>query len=597
MSATETAETYDASEALAAPTLCHAFQITARERGDAVALRYADDSVSITWTEYAARVRRLAEGFASLGVERGGAVALLLANRPEVNLADTAAIHLGAAAFSIYFTNPAEDIVPLLANSGAKVVVTETQYLDRVLKTRELHPDLEHIVVIDGPGGDLAFSELEERTVEGFDFEAGWADLEPESVVTLVYTSGTTGPPKGVQHTHLSLLHGLRGLEEHDHVTPGGAVVSYLPMAHIAERWISHYASMVWGHTITSCPDPKQLAGALGSARPTRWFGVPRIFEKIGAAVEGIAAKDPALREALDAGLARVRAEQEAGTSDAHATEDGLTEEQRATLQGVRAKLGLDRLEWTCVAAAPSSVQTHELFHAFGVPLLQIWGMSECVFTTITPPREIKLGSIGRSVPGVEVKLADDGEILVKGPNLMVGYRNQPDKTAETFTEDGWLLSGDIAREKDGFYELYDRKKELIINSSGKNMSPQHIEMTIKEESGLIGQVVAIGDAKLYVTALVSLDPEATAAAGLGDDPETLSKDPEVQRQIAEAIERANARMPRVEQIKTHTILPVAWVPGSDEVTPTMKLKRRNITTKYAAEIDAMYASAERRTA
>jgi long-subunit acyl-CoA synthetase (AMP-forming) len=594
------ATAYDASAALAASTLCEAFQLTVAGRGDAAALRLPDDSFSMTWTEYGEKVRELAEGCASLGVERGGAVALLMSNRPEVNLADTAAIHLGAAAFSIYQTNPAKANIPLINNSGAKVLVTEPQFLEVALKTRELAPTLETIVVVDevAGGADLTFAELAERKLEGFDFDACWRALEPEDVVTLVYTSGTTGEPKGVQHTHLSLLHGLRGLEEFDHVTPGGRLVSFLPMAHIAERWISHYASMVWGHTITACPDPKQLAAALGSTRPTRLFGVPRVFEKLAAAVEGMAAADPdgPLADALNAGLARVRAEQAAGTTDAKNPDDGLTEAQRATLAGVRAKLGLDCLEWTCVAAAPSTNAMHETYHAIGIPMLQIWGMSECVFSCITPIDRIKIGTVGRQVPGVEVKLADDGEILVRGKNLMSGYRGEPEKTKEAIDEDGWLWSGDVAVQEGDFYRIVDRKKELIINSAGKNMSPQKIEMAIKETCSLIGQVAAIGDGKLYVTALVSLDEEAAAAYaekhGLEPDVAKLCQDPGICEQVAAAIATANESLARVEQIKTHTILPTAWQPGGDEITPTMKLKRRIITEKYEAEIDAMYASA-----
>lgn len=591
--------TYDASAALAASTLCEAFQITAAARGDAVALRLPDDSVSITWTEYAQQVRALAEGLASLGVERGGAVALLMANRPEVNLADTAAIHLGAAAFSIYATNPAKANIPLITNSGAKVLVTEPGFLEVALKTRELAPTLETIVVIDEQRGaaDLTFAELAERKVEGFDFDAGWKALEPEDVVTLVYTSGTTGEPKGVQHTHLSLLYGLRGLEESDHVTPAGRLVSFLPMAHIAERWISHYASMVWGHTITSCPDPKQLAAALVSTRPTRMFGVPRVFEKLAAAVEGMAAADPdgPLADALNAGLARIRAQQAAGTTDIHDTDDGLTDAQRATLAAVRAKLGLDCLEWACVAAAPSTIQMHELYHAIGIPMLQIWGMSECVFSTITPPTRVKLGTVGRQVPGVEVKLAEDGEILVRGQNLMSGYRGEPEKTKEAIDEDGWLYSGDVAVEEDGFYRIVDRKKELIVNSGGKNIAPQKIEMAVKGHCSLIAQCAAIGDGKLYVTALIALDEEALAAYaekhGLEPDLAALAQHPDITAQVDAAVAAANEELARVEQIKTHTILPVAWTPGGDEVTPTMKLKRRNINEKYAPQIDAMYGA------
>ena len=592
------AASYDPSAALAASTFCEAFQITANARHDAVALRLHDDSFVLTWTEYAARVERLAGGLASLGVKRGGAVALLMTNRPEVNLADTAAIHLGAAAFSVYATNPPRANVALFRNSGARVLITEPAFLEVALATRELVPTLDHIVVVDGgPGqGDLSFAELGERRSEGFDFSAIWPTIEATDVVTLVYTSGTTGEPKGVQHTHGSLLYGLRGLEAFDHVTPAGRVVSFLPMAHIAERWISHYASLVFGHTITCCPDPGQLGAALVSARPTRMFGVPRVFEKLAGAVEGMVAADPAgpFADAMSAGLARVRAQQAVGTTDGKATTDGLTETQRATLAGVRVKLGLDCLEWTCVAAAPSTLQMHETYHALGIPMLQLWGMSECAFSTCTPVRRIKLGTVGRHVPGVEVRLAEDGEILVRGANLMCGYRDEPEKTREAIDADGWLHSGDIAVQEGDFLRLIDRKKELIINSSGKNMSPQKIEMAVKEHCSLIGQVMAVGDSRRYVTALITLDEDATAAyaaqRGLTSaQVSAICQEPGVRALIDAAVAAANEGLSRVEQIKTYTVVPVTWQPGGDELTATMKLKRRVISAKYAAEIEAMY--------
>ncbi|MEA2168552.1 MAG: long-chain acyl-CoA synthetase, partial [Solirubrobacteraceae bacterium] len=565
MGTTEGTDLTDAAaEALAAPSLCAAFQITAAARGDAPALRLPDDSVNISWAEYAKRVRALAEGFAALGVQDGGAVALLLANRPEANLCDTAAIHIGAASFSIYFTNPAEEIVPLLKNSGARVVVTETAYLDRILETRELYPEIDTIICVDGDGGDMRLEDVEGLTAEDFDFTARWQSLGRDHVVTLVYTSGTTGEPKGVQHTHHTLMYGLDGLQKFDPVTPNGAVVSYLPMAHIAERWISHYASMVFGHTITSCPDRTQLNAALTTARPTRLFGVPRVFEKIADGIAKMAAADPEgpLATGLAAGLARVRAQQESGGTDGHdPQDDGLSDEQKAALAAVREKLGLDRLEWTCVAAAPSAVATHEAFHAAGIPLLQIWGMSECIYTTCTPVRDIRLGTVGKAVPGVEVKLAEDGEILVKGPNVMVGYRNEPEKTAEAVDADGWLHSGDVARaDAEGHLTIFDRKKELIINSSGKNMSPQKIEIVIKQANPLIGQVAAIGDGRPYVTALITLDPEGLAERGL--DPAAAAEDEELCARVATAVETANEKLARVEQIKYHTLLGVTWPPG-----------------------------------
>jgi long-subunit acyl-CoA synthetase (AMP-forming) len=582
-----------ATAALQQPSLCAAFQLTAALNGDRPALRTPDGSVDISWAQYAARVRAIAAGLASLGVGDGDTVALLLTDRPEFHLVDTAAIHLGAAPFSVYNTNPADQIVPLLANSEARVLVTEPAFLERAREARELHPALTHLVVVDGDGSDhLTFAQLEAAGDPGFDFESAWRAVGEDHVVTIVYTSGTTGAPKGVQHTHGGVLFGEGCMHRLAPVSPDGRVVAYLPMAHIAERFISHYAAMVFGYTIICCPDPKQFPAALAGARPTRLFGVPRIYEKLRAAVLGMIDADPQgpLAVAVEAGLERVRAEQ-SGVEP-----PPLGEEHERTLAGLRDKLGLSELEWVGVAAAPTPYAVLEFFHAIGVPVAELWGMSETLLTTSNPLDRIKLGTVGRALPGVEIKLADDGEILVRGPNVTTGYRNDPAKTRESMDEDGWLYSGDIATsDGDGYLTIVDRKKELIINSAGKNMSPAHIEGVIKEESPLIGQVVAIGDGRPYVTALIVLDDEAAARAAAAHDlPADVAKLVEheyVHETLTAAVERGNERLARVAQIKHFRVLPTTWSPGGDELTPTMKLKRKPIAQKYAAEIDALYAA------
>jgi long-subunit acyl-CoA synthetase (AMP-forming) len=567
-------------DALAQPTLCAAFEMTAEAHADETAIRLLDDSVSWTWTEYRDKVRAAAAGLAARGLGRGDAIGLLLTNRPEVYVADAAAMHLGTIAFSVYHTNPPEQIVPLLENSGARVLITEPHFLDVARGTRELMPGLE-LIVIDGDGSDHeTFESLCAREAPaGWDFEAAWRDLGPDDLVTIVYTSGTTGSPKGVQHNHGGLLYGLKCMYDFRPVSPGGRVVSYLPMAHIAERFLSHYCSLVYGLEITCCPDPKQLGPTLAAVHPTRLMGVPRIYEKLATAVRTIADSDPEgpLAKALEAG----------GATDA---------EQEAVLAGVRAKLGLDQCEWTTVAAAPTPIEVLELFHAIGVDLLEFWGMSECMFSTCNPPGKAKLGTVGVPVPGVQIKLADDGELLVRGKNVMVDYRRDPEQTAQTIDADGWMHSGDIAQaDEDGYLRIVDRKKELIINSAGKNMAPSKIETVVKATCSLIAQVVAIGDRRPYVTALVVLDPEACAAfaaeQGIAPDVATVAGDERARALVADAVARGNERLARVEQVKAHAILPHGWEPGGDELTPTMKLKRRPISEKYAAEIDALYSS------
>jgi long-subunit acyl-CoA synthetase (AMP-forming) len=576
--------------ALAQPTFCAAFQMTAAAYGDRPALSTADGSLTVSWTQYAARVRALAGGLTALGVGSGDTVGLMLTNRPEFHVVDTAAIHIGATPFSIYNTNPPEQIVPLLVNSGARVVVTEPVFLDRIVAAQRLHPALEHIVVVGGPAdgpGQMTFEALEALEAPDLDFERAWQSLTPDSVVTLVYTSGTTGEPKGVQHTHRSLLSGMRTLHTWTNVSPEGRVVSFLPMAHIAERFISHYSAMVFGLAATSVADPKQLPATIVATRPTRLFGVPRIYEKLHAGVRSMIAQDHdgPLATALDAGLARVRAEQ-AGEQvpDADPAHEPV-------LAAVREKLGLDQLEWCGVAAAPSPRPVLEFFPAIGVNLMEFWGMSECILSTCNPVGAVKIGTIGPAAPGVEIDLADDGEILVRGPNVMCGYRGEPAKTAEAIDAAGWLHTGDIAvRDDDGYLTIVDRKKELIINSAGKNMAPTKIEMAVKAGSSLIAQVVAIGDGLPYVTGLVVLDPEAAERHGAWDgDFEAFTSHADVVADIDAAVAAGNEKLARVEQLKTFTIIGQPWAPGGDELTPTLKLRRKPITEKYAAQIDAMY--------
>jgi long-chain acyl-CoA synthetase len=580
-----------AGRALEQTTLCAAFQLTAEANADRPALRTPDGSVELTWAQYADRVRSISAGLAALDVGDGDAVAILLTNRPEFHLVDTAVMHLGAAPFSVYHTNPAVQIVPLLQNSGARVLVTETAFLERARQTRHLHPPLEHLVVVDGDGSDhLTLDDVEVRGHPAFDFEGAWRAVGPDHVATLVYTSGTTGAPKGVQHTHRGLLFGLNCLERLAPVSPEGRVVSYLPMAHVAERYISHYSSMAFGYTITACADPKAFAAALAGTRPTRLFGVPRIYEKLRAAVLDVIEADPhgPLAAAVEAGLARVRAEQAGGDPPL------VADEHEQTLAALREKLGLDQAEWIGVAAAPTPYAVLEFFHAIGVLVAELWGMSECLLSTSNPLGRIKLGTVGVAIPGVDVRLAEDGEILVRGPNVTTGYRNDPERTAEAIDADGWLYSGDVAAaDEDGYLRIVDRKKELIINSAGKNMSPTHIEGIVKEESPLIGQVVAIGDARQYVTALIVLDEEAIGRAiarnGLPSDLAELVEHPFIQDALEGAVQCANARLARVEQIKAYRVLPALWAPGGDELTPTMKLRRKVISQKYAAEIDGLY--------
>ncbi len=589
--------------ALDAATMCEAFQLTAAERPDQVALRTIGDGISITFGEYAERVRRLAGGLHALGVRPGDTVACVLTNRPEFHLFDTAAMHLGASPFSIYNTSSAEQIAYLLSDAGNRVLIVEAAFLDRVRDAIERTRSVEHLIVLDGaPDDAITLEELEAAEPgDEFDFDATWRAVEPEDILTLIYTSGTTGPPKGVQLTHANELAQCRGIDAVGHPRPRGSIVSFLPHAHIADRGLSHYGQMAWGHTVTCCPEVTQVFAHVADCHPTFWGGVPRVWEKLKAALEAGIEADPDeqrrafTREAIDLGLRRVRAEQ-AGEPVPQALSEACERAEREVYSKIRAKLGLERCEWFVIGAAPCPLEVLEFFAAIGIPICEVWGMSELTsVATLVPPERLKLGTVGPPIPGVELRLDDDGEILVRGPTVMAGYRNKPEMTAETIDAEGWLRSGDIGElDEDGYLKIVDRKKELIINAAGKNMSPANIEQQLKASSSLIGQAVAVGDRRPYNVALIVLDPDACAALaprhGLSDASlEAMSHEPVVLAEVAAGVERANSHLSRIEQIKRFTVLPCDWPPAGDELTPTMKLKRKPIVAKYAAEIDALY--------
>jgi long-subunit acyl-CoA synthetase (AMP-forming) len=590
--------------ALDARTACEAFQTTAAANPDRVALRTKDDEFSCTWGEYAERVKVLAAGLAALGVKRGETVALMLSNRPEFHFADSAVMHLGATPFSIYNTYSPEQIEYLVGDAANRVVITEQAFVERLLEVQRADNALEHVVVVDGeaPEGALALDEVAARGDEGFDFDASWRAVEPEDTLTLIYTSGTTGPPKGVQISHNNICETVRSYDAIIGFPDGGRVVSYLPMAHIAERNVSHYLGMMCGFEVTCCPDARQVAKYLPEVNPTWFFAVPRIWEKLKAGLEAMLGGLPegeqkdAMTGALEVGMQRVKLIQ-AGEEVPEELERKWQQLDEQVLSNVRKMLGLNDLEACNVGAAPTPPEVIEFFHALGVPLAELWGMSETTGAgTCNPPEKIKIGTVGPPTPGIEIKLGDDGEVLIRGPVVMAGYRNQPEKTKETFTDDGFLMTGDIGQfDDDGYLKIVDRKKELIINAAGKNMSPANIESKLKAAGPLIGQAIAIGDRRSYNTALVTLDPDALPAVatqhGLEGAPlEQLAEDERIVAAVQAEIDRANEQLARVEQIKKFKIVPTEWQPGGEELTPTMKLKRKPIHQRYEQEIEALYS-------
>jgi long-subunit acyl-CoA synthetase (AMP-forming) len=590
-------------DAVGAATIAEAFRITAANRADEVAIRTKGDEVAWTWGELHERVDALAAGLSGLGVGPGETVALLLGNRPEFHLSDLAVMTTGATPFSIYMQYTPEQIRFVVSDAGARTIITEQKFLPGVLEARKELPDLEHVIVVDGdaPDGVMSLEEVVAAPDPDFDVDAAVARIGPQDLLTIIYTSGTTGPPKGVQLSHRNLLAAVEQAEQLIDFPRDGRVISWLPSAHVAERNAHHYLPVVYGLQITCCDNPREILAYLPEVRPAWFFAVPRIWEKLKAGLEAMVAGQPeeqrehtqaALRDALE----KVRLEQSGQEVPADLAAR-VEEADREIFAGLRAMLGLDQVKAIHVGAAPTPVEVLEFFHAIGLPLAELWGMSEtCGAGAANPPERIKIGTVGPPAPGVEMKLAEDGELLIRSEVVMLGYRNQPEKTAEAMTEDGFLRTGDIGQfDEDGYLRIVDRKKEIIINAAGKNMSPANIEAALKASSPLIGQVACIGDGRSYNTALIVLDsdfaPAWAAQHGIEDASlEALAHDERMRAAVQEGVDAANAKLARVEQIKKFFIVEGDWLPGGDELTPTMKLKRKPIDAKYADAIEAMYA-------
>ncbi|MFI6865647.1 fatty acid--CoA ligase FadD11 [Nocardia sp. NPDC050406] len=581
-------------------TSCAAFQRVAAIDPEAVAVRSVGGTQELTWREYGAQVRAVAGGLAALGVGRGDTVALMMANRVEFYPLEVGAQHTGATAFSVYNTLSAEQLRYVFANAGNRVVICEEQYVERV---RASGVAIETIVCVDGaPEGTIGVEELCGRARPDFDFEATWRAIGPEDIVTLCYTSGTTGNPKGVEITHASLAFECQAYASVMPIEFGDRITSYLPTAHMADRVTALYLQEFCGTQITVVPDRTQLPAALADVHPTIWGAVPRVWEKLKAAVEFSVANesDQARKAALTWALevaGRKAAAQLAGTSldDAQAAEWAKADE--LVLSKLRAKLGLDQLKWALSGAAPVPPETLGFFYGLGIPISEVWGMSEltCI-ASVSPPEQARLGTVGKLLPGLEGMVAEDGEFLVRGPLVMKRYRDEPEKTADALDDKGWLHTGDIITvDAQGYLRVVDRKKELIINAAGKNMSPANIENTIKAATPLVGAMAVIGDNRPYNTALIVLDAESAgpyaAQRGMADaSAAALAADAGVIADIARGVAAGNAKLSRVEQVKRFLILPTFWEPGGDEITLTMKLRRKPIAEKYADQIERLYS-------
>lgn len=591
--------------AVAGDTAPRAFLRLAEAHADQPALHRLvgdDEWETHTFGQVRDRAARAAAGLLALGVQPGERVLLMMRNRPDFHWFDLAAQLVRATPVSIYNSSSPEEIQYLAEHAEARVAIVEDGgFLERILKVRGELPNLQHLYVLEPPEGDLPDGVAPTEALldhDPADVQALADATEPADLATLIYTSGTTGPPKGVMISQYNVVYTVEMLKRcitfEDYL--GKRVVSYLPMAHIAERMVSHYQAIILGYDVYCCPDPTQLTMYLGKVHPQLMFGVPRVYEKVYAGVNAALAADPERKQKFDEAVA-------AALEIKQAERDGtITQEQRETWEfldavafsQVRALVGIDAVEAAITGAAPIPAKILEWFNAVGVPLSEIYGMSESSGPMTWSPNANRPGYVGQAVPGCEIKIAEDGEVCCRGGNVFQGYLKQPDKTAETLI-DGWLHSGDIGvMDDDGYVKIVDRKKELIITSGGKNISPANLEAALKMIP-LVGQACAIGDNRKFISALLALDPEVAPvwAAANGKEGMSLAElaaDDDVRAEIQRGVDEINEQFAQVEQIKRFVLLGEEWLPDSDVLTPTSKLKRRGIHARYADEIESLYA-------
>ncbi|SFO59037.1 AMP-dependent synthetase/ligase [Amycolatopsis rubida] len=585
------------------------------EYGDRPALTSLDleGRPTLTWSEFRTAVAEVSRGLAGLGLAAGDRMLIMAPSSPDHLVADLAAVHLAAIPCTAYATLSPEQIRYVARHSAAPVVVLAgADELSRWLPVLDDLPALRRVVVMDEsaiPDGDdrfVAYSAVREtgRAALAADpeaFDQAWQAIRPDDPLAMIYTSGTTGDPKGVVLSHRNAIH--EGIAVHTlHKAPMHPTnIAYLPLAHIAERELSIYLPIVAAGHVHTVGDPSGVVAALGQVHPQSFFGVPRVWEKMVAGLKNMLAGVPEDRrealisanELLQEGY-KLRSAGEELPAD---LAERIAKTDETVLAPVRGLLGLDQLHVASSGAAALPLEVLYFLAGLGVEIREVWGLSETTgAATANSADAFRAGTVGRPIDGVEVKTGEDGELLVRGPIVFLGYL-QPDGTIEPATDaDGWFATGDIGTiDDDGYVTITDRKKELIITSSGKNIAPTRIEGLLKEHP-LIGQAVAIGDARPYLTALIVLDDEiapgwaaanGVEAAGI----DALAAHEAVQAEIARAVESANSRLARAEQIKRYHVITTAWTPETGELTPTLKLKRRVINDRYGTDIAALYSS------
>ena len=592
-------------ELAAGRTVAGEFLKTVEVNADRTALRWLDgeDWRSLTFADVAERAAAAAAGLAALGVGKGDRVVLMMRNIPAFHWLDLAVLFCGATPVSIYNSSAPDQVQYLVSHCGAKVAILENQsFLDKFLPIRGDLPALEQILVLDPPT-DLPEGVSDASVLSGsepVDLVAAAAIGEPDDLATIIYTSGTTGNPKGVMLSNHNIVwtfeSALRSYGWTREEMAGRRVVSYLPMAHIAERMVSHYGLVGGALEVATCPDPSLLTTYLGPVKPNVVFGVPRVWEKVYGGLNAMISADPENAAKFDAAIEEAIPLRDKVTwgiaTDAEAAR--LEEIDAENFALVRALLGLDEVGMAVTGAAPIPARLISWFRAIGIPLAEVYGMSENTGPMTFERFLVKAGTVGKKLPGTEVEIFPDGEVCCRGGHVFVGYLNDPEKTAEAIDEDGWLHSGDIGEiDDDGYLRIVDRKKELIITAGGKNISPANLEAALKLIP-LVAQAAAIGDQRPFVSALVALDPEVAPVWAHNQgieftDLADLATKQEVIDAVNAGLEQVMAEFNNAERVKKVCVVGEEWLPDSDLLTPTSKLKRRGINARYSEQIEALY--------
>ncbi len=585
-------------------TILEILEATARAQAErpALARKRGGAWERTTWREYRDAVRQAARALVAAGVEPGQGVVILAFNRPEWFVANLATIAVGARPAGIYTNSTPEQCRYITEHAEAAVAVVENrESLERLQGAGGRPAGLRAVVLMDGEAGEpgvVTWRDFLARGSAAHDAEVDrrTAAAQPDDVATLIYTSGTTGTPKGVMLTQRNLSFIAEKAREILPVQAGDRLISYLPLSHIAEQVVSHLLSLATGACVHFAESLEKLPENLREVRPHIFLGVPRVWEKIQAGMQAAGAQASPLRRRIAAwargvGLAGGYADQEGRPRPWNY---GLAD--HLVFSKVRARLGFDDIRMLVVSAAPIAKETLDYFQSLALPIMEVYGMSECTGpTTMSIPRRYRLGRAGYAIPGTELKIAEDGEILMRGPHVFKGYYKNEEATRETLDAEGWIHSGDVGEiDEDGFLRVTDRKKELLITSGGKNIAPQHLEGKLKQIAA-VSQAVAIGDRRPYVVALLTLDPlrvaaEAEKAGSPARSPEEAARCPVFKAYVEKQVEEVNQGLARYEQVKKIALLPKELTVEAGELTPTLKLKRRVIHERHKDAIDALYA-------